>query len=330
MRDEAMIPSSNDVRIEVCTACNYDCTICCRDLFTRKIEVMESAFFKEVLEKIQKDTDQYSLVTFAGFGEPLMDPAFVEKVAIARDLGFETTVLTNAYKLTPELFEKLDRLGMQSVRISFYGMDEESYNRVHRAPVGSFKRVSDNLKAICAMERKTKVLMTLNVVDGCNDADVKKWIDHWEPQADLVEVWRPHNWVDGHDFRELTVEKRPTCGRPFTGPLQVQVDGTVNMCCFDFDGKLLLGDLRQQSLEEVFSSEPFKALEHCHKTGDYSGTGYICEQCDQRNVSKSDVMLYNSKFSIDERVEMTSSGYAKLADGDAGAELGNSQAGGEN
>lgn len=309
-----MIPRNNDIRIEVCTACNYDCTICCRDIFTRKIEVMPTRFFRDLLTKIKRETDQYDMVTFAGFGEPLMDPGFAEKVAIARELGFEATVLTNAYKLTPALFEELDSLGMQSVRISFYGMDEASYDKVHRPPKGSYQRVSDNLEKICAMERTTKVLMTLNVVEGVNDADVDGWVRRWEPQADLLEVWRPHNWVDGHAFRAIAAEKRASCGRPFTGPLQIQVDGTVNMCCFDFNGKLLIGDLHQQTLGEIFSGEAFKRLEHCHKTGNFEGTDYICKACDQRNINKSDVMIYNSRFSIEERVELTSSGYSKLSE----------------
>lgn len=308
-----MIPKNNDIRIEVCTACNFDCTICCRDIFTRKIEVMTTEFFRELLEKIKNETDQYDLVTFAGFGEPLMDPGFVDKVALARELGFETTVLTNAYHLTPELFGRLNSLDMQSVRVSFYGVDWDSYNAVHRPPKGSYKRVSENLETICGMERKTKVLMTLNVVEGVNDGGVDAWISQWGDKADLVEVWRPHNWVDGHQFREVAEEKRISCGRPFTGPLQVQVDGTVNMCCFDFNGKLLLGDLRTQTLGEIFSDAPFKRLEQCHKTGEYAGSGYICEQCDQRNVNKTDVMIYNSRFSIEERVELTSSGYSKLS-----------------
>lgn len=307
-----MIPKNNDVRVEVCTACNYDCTICCRDIFSRKIATMSTPFFRELLEKIQTETDQYELVTFAGFGEPLMDPDFVKKVRIAREMGFEATVLTNGYRLTPELFAQLNDLGMQSVRVSFYGMDEESYDNVHRPPRGSFEKVSGNLENICTMERSTEVLMTLNVVEGLNDSDVRRWIDHWEPRADLVEVWRPHNWVDGQAYRRLTEEKRPTCGRPFTGPLQVQVDGTVNMCCFDFNGKLLLGDLRTQALGEIFDSSAFKVIRACHETGEYEGAGLICAQCDQRNEDKTEVMIYNSRFSSDERVEMTSSGYSKL------------------
>lgn len=307
-----MIPKNSDIRVEVCTACNYDCNICCRSEFSRSIETQSTVFFRETLEKVMADTDQYELITFSGFGEPLMDPEFEKKVAVAHDLGFETTLRTNGYLLTPDKFKRLDELGMQSVRVSFYGMTEASYNTIHKPPKGSFERVKKYLQDICATRRNTQLLMTLSVVEGANESDVAAWIEQWEPIADSVEVWRPHNWVDGQSFRKLTDIKRKTCGRPFNGPLQIQVDGTINMCCFDFNGKLLLGDLKTQSLEEIFQGEAFLKLRTCHQEGDFVGKGYICEVCDQLNANKEDVLIYSSNFSIEERVEMTSTTYTKL------------------
>jgi radical SAM protein with 4Fe4S-binding SPASM domain len=125
-------------------------------------------------------------------------------------------------------------------------------------------------------------------------------------------VWRPHNWVDGRDYRAVQQEKLKTCGRPFKTPLQVQVDGTVNMCCFDFDGKLLLGDLKDQTLKEIFQSDMYKKIVECHTTGKYENSGLICKNCDQRNVDKSDVMVYNSKFAIEERVKKVSTTYSDI------------------
>ena len=127
-----------------------------------------------------------------------------------------------------------------------------------------------------------------------------------------MEVWKPHNWVDGKDYRKVQNERLKTCGRPFKGPLQVQIDGTVNMCCFDYNGQLLLGDLNKQNLREIFSSEMFKKIVKCHETGNFEGSGLICENCDQRNKVKTDVMIYNSKFDVKERVGKVSTTYSDL------------------
>jgi hypothetical protein len=75
---------------------------------------------------------------------------------------------------------------------------------------------------------------------------------------------------------------------------------------------LLLGDLRTQTLEEIFESSMFNKILRHHTSGDYRGSGIICENCDQRNVEKTDAMIYNSKYGIEERVKKVSTTYADI------------------
>lgn len=308
-----MIPTSDEVRIEIATKCNYNCIICARDKLTRAKEIMPTERFRHYLEKIMSVKGKYSTLTFSGFGEPLLDRNFLEKAEIAEKQGLNLLLLTNASLLTVPIFKRINELGFLSIRISFYGINQQSYGRMHNLNGGvDFERLKATLTEICRMGRKTRIIFTYNVVEGVNDADLRGWIDYWEPIADLLEVWKPHNWVTGREYRGVKKEKLKTCGRPFGGPLQVQADGTVNMCCFDFDGKLLIGDLNKQTLAEIFASGAYNRIKERHMSGDFSGSGLICENCDQRNVDKSDVMVYNSKFDINERVRMVSTNYQKL------------------
>ena len=50
------IPLNDDIRFEITTKCNYNCLICPRDKLTRKIETMSFELFKELLDKILKET----------------------------------------------------------------------------------------------------------------------------------------------------------------------------------------------------------------------------------------------------------------------------------
>jgi len=302
------------MRFEVTTKCNYNCIICPRDKLTRKIETMSFELFKKLLDKILDETYQYDTLTFPGLGEPLLDETLDKKIEYARKKKIKNIlILTNASLLSVERFKKLEDLGVTSIRVSFYGNDPISYMQVHGVKNKNiFERVRTNLDEISKIKNKTKLLLTFNVVDGNNDGCLKDWIDYWKDKADLIEVWRPHNWVDGRNYRKVQKNKLKTCGRPFSGPLQVQADGTVNMCCFDFDGKLTLGDLKTQSLKEIFNSPLYKKIKECHLTGNYKNSGLICENCDQRNADKSDVMIYNSKFDIQERVKMISTTYKKV------------------
>lgn len=312
-----MIPKNSDMRIEVSTRCNYNCVICPHDTLTRKKEIMTLELFKELFNKVVKETGQYTTLTFPGMGEPLLDNTLDEKIKYVKKKkpDMEILILTNGYLLTPKRFKILETIGVTSIRVSFYGHDAETYSLVHGVTNKKiFEMVKQNLIKICGLKNKTQLLLTFNIVEGVNDNVLNDWISFWTQKADLVEVWRPHNWAGAKKYRMVQNSKLKSCARPFNGPLQVQVDGTVNMCCFDFDGKLTIGGLKSQSLKEIFSSQLYEKIKKCHESGNYEQSGLICENCDQRNSEKADVMVYNSKFNVNERVKMLSTTYNKVLD----------------
>ncbi len=308
-----MIPKSNDMRFEVTTRCNYNCVICPRDKLTRKIETMSFELFRRILDKILDETGQYNTLSFPGLGEPLLDETLDRKIEYAKKKKLDILILTNGSLLSVDRFKALEGLGVTSLRISFYGNTPAAYSKVHGLKNKEiFNKVRANLTEISKIKKQTKLLFTFNVVDGINESCVKGWIEYWKDKADLIEVWRPHNWVDGKDYRKVQKALLATCGRPFNGPLQVQADGSVNMCCFDFNGKLTLGDLKNETLGAIFDSPLYRKIKECHAAGKFKGSGLICEKCDQRNAVKSDAMVFNSKFDIAERLKMTSTTYSKV------------------
>lgn len=308
-----MIPKNNEIRFETTTKCNYNCIICARDKFSRVKETMSFSNFKKLVDKIRSETNQYNTITFSGFGEPLLDPTLDDKIEYVKKLGFDVLLLTNGSLLTVPRFQELERLGVKSVRISLYGMSQETYSRVHGLiNLDQFAKIKQNITKITEIKKTTQIILTYNIIEGINSDETEPWIAYWKDRADLIEVWTPHNWVDGRLYREIQKEKLNSCGRPLTTPLQVQVDGTVNMCCFDFNGKLLLGNLNNQSLDQIFSSENFKKILRRHITGDFTNSNLICENCEQRNRNRSNVMVYNSKFKIDDRIGKVSTTYSDL------------------
>ena len=310
------IPFNNDIRFEVSTKCNYKCVICPHHKLIRNKEIMPLETFKVIFDKVMAETNQFTNCTFPGMGEPTLDKTLLDKMRYVKEKrpDMSLTFITNASALTPEYWMKLEEIGVNSARISYYGNSAESYAKIMGTPNNQmFDRVTENLKKICKLKKKTRLLLTMNVVNEEFDVVTKDWIKFWEDEGiDLIEVWAPHNWVDAVKFRKVQDIKLNTCGRPFIGPLQIQVDGTVNMCCFDYDGHLTFGSLLTQSLKEIFSTPFFKKIVKAHATGNFAGTGLICENCDQRNADKSDIMVYNSKMDKNERVKQLSTTYAQV------------------
>lgn len=311
-----MLPISEEIRFEVINICQYNCKICMKNELKRQQQVMTLNTFKMLLDKILSETKQYKAVSFAGIGEPLLNRQIVDMVAYANKLKLKTLIVTNGDLLTKDKFLELQKAGLYSVRVSFHGATPKDYSELHGVDLIKFFQVKSQLENISKLEnRKTKLLLTCVVMRGVNDnTTVNNWLKVWEDcDADSFEVWSAHNWVNSLKNRVKQKERVNSCGRILKGPLQIQVDGTVNACCFDWNGDLVFGDLKEQTLDEIFNGYRYRMIKQCHVTGEYDNFNLVCKNCDQRNKNKTESLLYSSNFKdLKERIKMTSTNYDKF------------------
>ena len=107
--------------------------------------------------------------------------------------------------------------------------------------------------------------------------DYQAFLNFWEPLVDYVEVWQPHNFGDGRDYRRREGVKR-SCGRPANGPLQIQWNGEVIPCCYDYNNQIVLGNAFTTPVMEVLHGEKYNALRQAHKNSEFYKFP-LCEQC---------------------------------------------------
>jgi radical SAM protein with 4Fe4S-binding SPASM domain len=55
-------------------------------------------------------------------------------------------------------------------------------------------------------------------------------------------------------------------------------DGRVVPCCYDYDGKYVLGDLRQNTLAEIFNEAPMRELRRALREGRAEDVS-LCRTC---------------------------------------------------
>lgn len=304
--------NTNEARIETCTACNYKCKMCPHSTssFIRKKEIMPLDTFKFIVDKLKKEAPQITDITISGFGEAFMDSSLLDKIKYAREQKYEVHILTNGSFLNEEMIDKLFKLKIHDLRISLHTTKIRSYFKI----TGQYKKLVTDIIDIIhyAIENKgkTEIILTMNVIDE-NKEDVDDFIEYFKDEPVTVEIWEPHNWVDWGNYRKGKIVKK-TCGRPFNSPLQIQVDGTMVLCCFDYNGKLLLGDFISQTLKEIFNSEPYLTIKKHHEEGTIEQSGLLCVKCDQLIDSGKDIVIYNNKFSKEERIGKTSTNYRSI------------------
>lgn len=243
------------------------------------------------------------------FGEPLMNPRFPDLVAYARHegrgMGLGTS--TNVTLLRDRIGEAAVSLPLDILLLSIDGITASAYEqiRVH----GSFAAVLENVERFAEAwlrrvdgDRPRHVV--LSFIDlPCAREDVEAARAFWTPRlpsAFVVNLKPFHPWSYQDALTtdiaarvgDETVPRRRArrCHEPWRG-FTVLSDGRCVPCCNDYEGRLVLGDLTRQTLEEVWRGEAMHALRH-----DDVLDNDLCRWCPQYSPSEEDALLAVSPF----------------------------------
>jgi len=294
-----------EARIENTNFCQASCTICPREKMTRKKCTMPLDHFK-VLVNQAKELGATTVSVF-GFGEPFMDSGLAEKIEVCTLTGLDTFVTTNAGLLHTDLAKDVLRAGLKHIRFSVHGISAPDYEKVHKGL--NYMEVLKNIfNFITINNERFDHACKVSVTAIPHNAKVEGIKEFWEKHIDYLELWRPHGWAGGRAYREVR-KRSKTCGRPFSGPVQIQADGQMIVCCFDFDGKIVVGDTYKESIEDILKGDKFNEIRRKHETGELEGLP--CAECDQLNIEEENPLLYSSR-DPDRNINTTSSTKFKI------------------
>lgn len=294
----------SEVRYEVTDHCNAECIMCPRDLhkFGRPHGIMNMDQYKRSIDEVVGLGCKQVVLT--SFGEPLIDKTLEEKIKYAKEHGLRTYMISNASLLDHKRASGLINAGLDELRISFYGMQKETYEKVMvglnfdvtMANLLHFLELRDELGS--KLPRLEISWLTLPE----NEEDTESFKEFWEPRADAIEMWKPHNFGDGRDYRQRydDVAAKNTCGRPENGPLQIQWNGEVIPCCYDYNNKVILGNAFEQPVLEVLNGEKYRLLRIAHNEKKF-GLFPFCNQCDQL-LEHDDALVYTNRHNLPNEV----------------------------
>ncbi len=300
-----------EIRIETTNKCNSHCIMCPREKMKRKQGIMDIILFKDILDEVK----DYGItnVFLGGYGEPLTDPMIVDRIEYVKKFDFYVNFISNGCLLNEKKAEELIYAGLNEIRFSLYGLTRDVYEGIHRGL--SFDTTKRNILNLINLRHKLnrdnpKIYVFFLILNN-NSHEVEMFKEEWEGIADAIEIWRPHNFGDGKMFRHVNGNK-VSCGRPKMGPIQIQLDGTVIPCCWDYDGRMILGDLKKDSLEDILHNEKYRAIRDAHQKKEFEKFPF-CNNCDQLN-EKSDALVYSTRHNLppEEAIKLTNSSLFNL------------------
>jgi Iron-sulfur cluster-binding domain len=217
-------------------------------------------------------------------GELFLDPDVFWKIAYVQDAGLELIIQTNAALLTTEKTERLNACGFKGpIYISFHGITRPVYENLMGLP---YDRTLANIHFLLNRYERAKI-------------QIRAYAHEW-PLGEAFRVkkyWKAHNvsvklGVPNSRGGLLSGIKRTNFKYP--GPwlrgckktlpfrdLVVSFDGKAVLCCEDMGRRVILGDLSQKSLMEVWNSpEAERIMNFLHGGGWGKQDNFLCRSCE--------------------------------------------------
>lgn len=284
-RDWADLPKRQEVRdypllvdLELSSICNLHCPMCytITDQFKEHVNTtrMEWDLFTRIIDEIG---GKVPAIRLSLRGEALLHKRFADCIRYAKSKGIkEVSTLTHGGKLTPAFFREIVDAGIDWITISADGVGE-TYEKI-RKPI-KFKDLMAKIQAMNEFKKANGLHRPVIKVQGIWPAirdNAQEYYDTFAPNVDLV-AFNPLIDYLGNDTHIEYLEN-------FTCPQQYQrlvigADGLVMKCSNDEENREVIGDIKTETVHQVWHGEKMNAVRELHKQDRGFMRSAVCRRC---------------------------------------------------
>ena len=271
------------VNLEPTCFCNLNCKICSLDGSRKKGHLRP-----EIAEMALNQAGELGVTEIRFFlaGEPFFNPHLADYIGRAKKLGFITNIHTNASFMPEDRIRAVIDAGLDKISFSFDGETAGEYEEVR---VGSnFEQTFANIIRFLTIKRDTGrkfPLVTIQVIKLSNTPGCDLISEDFKAKFRGLPVnefllLNPFVWPDQEaaDFNRPHGTKYYPCMVPWNS-LSVAWDGRVLWCCGDLNGIGELGDIRKNTLKEIWNGAEIRRLRRGLAKNELDDLG-LCKNCE--------------------------------------------------
>lgn len=178
---------------------------------------------------------------------------------------------TNVSKLDREQIERLIDIHLDSIKFSFQGADEGTYNEMREG--GDYQRLLDIVMTFYSLRGELdypfiqiSTTLTGEIADQINDfkKDIEDYCDYYNVGYTLLNHIKVEEMdIDNSEkeiirkLQKLEENKhvfRSVCLEAFD-KLSINWNGDVTLCCSDYDNFMIVGNILDNDLKQIFNSK---------------------------------------------------------------------------
>jgi radical SAM protein with 4Fe4S-binding SPASM domain len=212
-------------------------------------EQSENAFFLYIIPRV---------LVLHGYGDPLLDPHIPEYVGILTRAGIPSYFSCNPVNInlgrTAHVFEN----GLSYIKYSIDSLSSSA--RGKDAFQNDYPMIMKVLEMKAMKNYKTQIVITM--IDlGQNEFKTLQKI-FAGTGVYLYQKSADQAWLTGRE-ESKSIHWSEFCQFPWSS-MTIKSDGMAASCPEDYNNEIILGDVKTQSLEEIWNGEEYKQLRHAH------------------------------------------------------------------
>ncbi len=285
--------------LELTNICNLDCDFCANRFITRKKGMMDLDFAKRIIKEV-RETGFCDEITTNVMGEPLLYKGIFELLRYAKELKQNIVLITNGEKLDKDTALKLFEYPPAQFSISYHSGSEKSYRHKnspstyeqYRNQIFDFVELKYKLKSKAPIylqvistysmphdkfrileDEQEMCLFNKEWVDFANRIKRKYKISCHTPHSIYpgANMLLPGFYINLYFFYHLWLKdlspagtkvipsQKSRCSWPFI-QCNVLWNGDLTLCCTDYNGDLVYGNVRDKSIIEAFNCDKINKI----------------------------------------------------------------------
>ena len=285
------LPAPFTIYVEPTNRCNLSCDFCPQSLDdyeekTGARQDMPLLLYRKVMNEIREMGIKSLKLYF--FGEPLLHPEITLMLHIATSACARVELTTNGMALTRKNAQAILDSGLHYLRISLYNVKPELVMR--------------NIDRLMAMRREQEKALPIVAVKVFNRDEFEAARAMYSGIVDEVIIEGLH--TIGSEFVQISTQPRAShiaCPYPFYN-LVVKSNGDVVPCCVAWEDSLVVGNVRTQTLAEIWAGPALARIHRLHLEGRRTELA-ACAKCDTLfncpdNVDSLTVAEYDQRIAL--------------------------------
>ena len=307
LEDQVPLATPFSVHIDVCSVCNYKCSFCFQadsqamKAVGLKRGMMSFTMFKKIVDELSAFDQKIKKIKIGNHGEPTLHPELPAMIRYARDSGTAEIIelFTNASQLEPTLNQALIDSGLQRINISLEGLSDERYQQVAGVKQ-SFAAIVEGVRHLYSIRGDCKIYVKIADQTSALSRDITQkfvlsdaerdyffdtfgnicdeiFIEKVVPQWAEVQLDKQNQVSETGMYAQKVKVDKDVCPFIFMY-LHFNCDGTVSPCTLDWPRKVVIGNIEQQSVKEIWNGQQLRALQVAMLEGKRCDINF-CKNC---------------------------------------------------